>query len=170
VHIYYVFPDMDFDKTAYIDEDRQRLITLGVPPGNVNSFDLEFESPSVDDVDVVVVLGGNVYRHMSNIRKQGMYTKIRKFIESNGVYVGRSAGAIIMGPTVDVGHWSQFPNDVGLKDTSGFGYVDFITVPHADTRESPEKVQEYHKETGQKMIYLTDGQGLLVLDDCYKIV
>jgi hypothetical protein len=61
-------------------------------------------------------------------------------------------------------------NDVGLEDTSGFRFVDFVTVPHIDTRTEPEKVVDYHRKTGERMIYLTDEQGILVINDLYKII
>ena len=116
------------------------------------------------------MFGGNEYHYMSQIRKQGFDSEIKKFVEREGFYIGISAGSIIMGPDVDIEYWSSASNDIGLKDTTGFGFVDFITVPHIDTRIGPEKVLEFHKKTGKKMIYLTDKQGILVLDDHYKII
>ena len=162
-------PGMDMN--AYADEDRQELIKLGTPPENIRFNELDIDPPpTLDGIDVVLMLGGSVYRHMYHIKKQGLDHAIRGFVDRGGVYVGRSAGGIIMGPTVDIGSWGQFTNDVGLGDTLGFGFVDFITVPHMGTRKEPEKVLAFHKETGYKMIYLTDEQGILVLDDRYKII
>jgi len=150
---------------------RQTFIKLGISPDNISEFDLYSENPpSLSNIDVVLMFGGNEYHYMSQIRKHGLYSEIRKFVERDGVYIGISAGAIIMGPDVDIEYWSTASNDVGLEDTSGFGFVDFITVPHVDTRKEAEKVLEFHKKTGHKMIYLTDEQGILVLDDLYKIV
>jgi hypothetical protein len=74
-----------------------------------------------------------------------------------------------MGPDIDVEEWADSTNDVGLTDTSGFGFVDFITVPHIKSYE-PEKMVDFHTKTGHKMIYLTDEQGILVLNDLYKII
>jgi dipeptidase E len=161
----------DFDFDAYIDRNVQMLSNLGFTRENIECYKLDSDNPpSLEDIDVLLMLGGNDYRHMKWIRKQGLMPKIRKFVDNSGVYLGRSAGAIIMGPDVDVEHWSITPNDVGLKDTGGFGFVDFITVPHIDWRDNVERVVEFHKETGHKMIYLTDRQAVLVQDDTYKII
>ena len=76
-----------------------------------------------------------------------------------------------MGPDIDIEDWAVFStNDIGLEDTSGFGFVDFITVPHIDAMKEPGKELEYHRKTGHRMIYLTDDQSILVLDDLYKII
>lgn len=161
----------DFDFDAYIDRNVHMLANLGFTIENIDSYKLDGDNPpSLEDIDVLLMLGGNEYRHMKWIRKQGLMPRIIEFIEKNGVYLGRSAGAIIMGPDVDVEHWSITTNDVGLKDTAGFGFVDFITVPHIDWRDNVERVINFHKESGHKMIYLTDQQAVLVRDDTYKII
>jgi dipeptidase E len=161
----------DFDFNAYIDRNVQMLANHGFALENIGSYKIDSDSPpTLEDIDVLLMLGGNEYRHMKWIREKGLMPSIRKFVENNGVYLGRSAGAIIMGPDVDVEHWSITPNDVGLEDTAGFGFVDFITVPHMDWRENFEKVVDFHKKSGHKMIYLTDQQAVLVKDDTYKII
>jgi len=161
----------DFDFDAYIDRNVKMLVKQGLLEKNIDSFKLDDDNPpSLENIDILWMLGGSEYRHMKWIRKQGLVPEIRKFIENGGLYVGRSAGAIIMGPDVDIEHWSNTPNDVGLEDTTGFGYVDFITAPHVDSILNREKAIEFHKNTGHKMIYLTNQQGILVIDDMYKII
>lgn len=161
----------DFDMDAYVERNVLMLTKQGLFHQNISTFKLDSENPpSLEDVDVLYVLGGNEYRHMKWIRKHDLMPQIRKFIEYDGVYVARSAGAIIMGPTVEIKDWSIFENDVGLEDTSGFRYVDFILVPHIDWRENVGEVVEFHKRTGHKMIYITDQQAVLVRDDTYKII
>jgi dipeptidase E len=160
-----------FDFDAYIDRNVQMLVKQGLLEKNIECYKLDDDNPpSLNNIDILWMLGGSEYRHMKWIRKQGLVPEIRKFIENNGLYSGRSAGAIIMGPDVDIEHWSNTPNDVGLEDTTGFGYVDFITAPHVDSTLNGKKAIEFHKNTGYKMIYLTNKQGILVVDDMYKII
>ena len=167
-----VHPGMsDFDFDAYIDRNVKMICKQGLLEKNIDSYKLDTDNPSsLEDYDVLWMLGGSEYRHMKWIRNQGLEQEIRRFIERDGVYVARSAGAIIMGPDIDIEHWSNTPNDVGLEDTTGFGYVDFITAPHVDSILNGEKALEFHKNTGHKMIYLTNKQGILVLGDMYKII
>ncbi len=181
VQIFYVKPNIpNFDMDAYINQDKQRIIQLGVSSDDIREFDLSGDNPpNLDDVDVVLVLGGASYHYMYHIRRLGYTSAIIKYVNSDKIYVGRSAGAVIMGPDIDVKEYlppstiAMFKvkpwTDVELEDTSGFGVVDFITVPHIDSYEDT-KVLEFHKKTGHKMIYLTDEQGILVINDLYKII
>jgi dipeptidase E len=170
VQAFYVrFDHPDFD--SFMEAEVQRLIETGIARKNISIFDLHDDNPpSLADVDVVLMFGGNEYHYMNQIRKQGLISVIREFVERDGFYIGVSAGSIIMGPDVDIEHWSMESNDIGLKDTSGFGYVDFITVPHIDSRADPEKVLEFHRDTGKKLIYLTDQQGIFVTENGYRII
>ena len=178
VQIFYVKPNIpNVDVDAYIHQDQQRLMQLGLPSEKIREFDLsEDNPPTLDDVDVVVMLGGNEYHYMYHIRRLGYTSAIVNYVTSDKIYVGRSAGAIIMGPDIDIEEWAGFStNDIGLGDTSGLGIVDFITVPHIDAYEDTKlltraRVLEFHKKTGHKMIYLTDEQGILVINDLYKII
>jgi dipeptidase E len=170
VQVLYVgFEHHDFD--SWIQAVRQRLIEIGINPENIRLFDLRDDKPpSLNDVDVVLMFGGNEYHYVYHIRRLSLVSAIKEFVDSECLYIGISAGSIIMGPDVNMEHWSMASNDIGLEDTSGFGYVDFITVPHIDTRADPEKVLEFHKETGKKLIYLTDKQGVLVTENWYRII
>ena len=168
--MYIEYPSPPFN--IHMNWAKQYFSDLGILEENIQTFDLYADNPpSLRDVDLMLVFGGNENRYMDQIRKQGMYSEIRDFVDRNGVYVGISAGSIIMGPTVDVEQWSLASNDVGLEDKSGFGYIDFITVPHIDSRsERGQKVVDFHKSTGHKMMYITNKQGILVIDDMYKII
>lgn len=170
VQILYVgFEHPDFK--SLIKAVRHRFIEIGVTKENMGMFELHGDNPpSLENIDVVLMFGGNEYQYASQIRKHGLDSAIKEFVERNGFYLGISAGSIVMGPDVNMEHWSMASNHIGLEDTSGLGYVDFITVPHIDTRADPEKVLEYHKETGNKMIYLTDKQGVLVTENGYRII
>ena len=160
----------DFDMDAYIERNVQMLTKQGLLKENISNCKLDSEKPPhLDDIDLILMLGGNRYRHMYHIRKREMYDKIREFINRGGIYIGRSAGGGIMGPTVEC-DWGQFTNDVDLGDTSGFGFVDFVMVPHIDTMDNPEKVIEFHRKTMHKMVYITDQQAILVKGDMYKII
>ncbi len=63
----------------------------------------------------------------------------------------------------------------GLKEVSGFGYLDFYLVCHWDTYNLSralfqEKVIRYVWETCKRVVILTDNQAILVQDDGWKII
>lgn len=166
-YVYFDYPDFDVHIKSFTDH----LKATGVKEENITSFDLTQDNPpSLDAKDVIMMFGGNEYHYMHHIRRLGLYDEIRKFIDKDGVYVGASAGSIIMGPTVDTQAWSMAENDMNMEDTSGFGYVDFTTVAHIEWRPNPEKAIKHHGETNEKMIYFTEKQAILVRDDGYRII
>ena len=100
--VFYVsFDHPDFD--SLLGEIINQLLDIGVKEDNLDSFDLTGENaPELDGKDLVLVYGGNEYHYMYHIRRLGLYPKIRKFVDRDGIYIGVSAGSIIMGPDVDV--------------------------------------------------------------------
>jgi len=161
----------DWDIKEYFNIDKQKLINAGVKAENIHENELgEKKPPNLDNVDIFLMLGGNAYHYVHFIRKHGFEAKIKDFLDAGGVYVGRSAGSTIMGPDADVKYWGSFTNDIGVSDVSGLGFVDFITVAHINAREKPERVVEFHRKTGKKMIYITDEQAILGIDGFYKII
>jgi len=125
----------DFYK-RYLEIDRQWYIKQGFQERNVSILNLKTDAiPSLEDLDVLHMWGGNTWHYLKRIREAGLVPRIREFIDRGGVYVGTSAGSLLMCPDVDERLTSD-PNDVGLVDVSGFGYIDFNIIPHWDSRES----------------------------------
>jgi len=145
----------------------QRLIETGFPQENISIHDLSKDDPlNIKDMDVIEMFGGNNFHYLKRLRETGLTEGIRGFIDGGGVYVGVSAGSMIMGPDVDE-NLTFDVNDVGLKDLSGFGYVDFYILPHWDWRDNRWKALRHVWITGKHMVPLTDRQGILVYDhDC----
>ena len=143
---------------------------MGFQSKNIVVYDLSKDNPpSISDVDVLMIFGGNHFHYMKRIRETGLEQDIRDFIESDGVYIGISGGSVMMSPDMDDG-LSLTKNDIGLKDMSGFGYVDFYIISHWDWREGLEKMLTYSWQSGKRIIPLTDRQGILVLDNVFKII
>jgi len=97
--------------------------------------------------------------------------EIRDFIERDGVYVGTSAGSIIMGPDIDENLTSP-GNDCGLEDLDGFGYFNFYVIPHWDTKDGDllTRIVTYSWKTDKRIIALTDQQAILVIDNEFRII
>jgi dipeptidase E len=117
----------------------------------------------------MMIFGGNNYHYLKRLRETGLVQEIRDFIESGGVYIGVSAGAMIMGPCID-NNLTFDVIDVGLEDVSGFDFVDFYIMPHWDWREGRWASLTYSWKTGKHIVPLTDQQGILIHDDLFKII
>ena len=168
---------MDTDRyRRYLENDRRWYLEKGFEEKNIRIIDLGAdEVPGFDGLDVLHMWGGNPFHYLRRIREIGLVPRIREFIDRGGVYVGTSAGSMLMCPDVDE-ELTGDPNDIGLIDVSGLGYVDFNIVPHWDSKtslgytESLMGYMEYAWRTGKRVVPLTDNQAVLVLGDGVKIV
>ncbi len=75
---------------------------------------------SIDKYDAIYIGGGNTYRLMHILRKTGLDTRIKRYVQSGGRVYGGSAGAIIFGRTIAsakdarVGYESSPPDGLDL--------------------------------------------------------
>jgi dipeptidase E len=147
-------------------------IEQGFQEKNIDILNLKTDNIlNFHDIDVLHIWGGNNYHYLQGIREAGLEPKIREFIDRDGVYVGTSAGSNIMSPDVDE-NLSNDVNDIGLDDVSGFGYVDFITIPHWDTAHGEKRARQikYSWKSGKRVIPITDQQAVLVQDNGFIII
>jgi peptidase E len=153
---------------------KQLYLKQGFTENTVTIYNLVTDKiPSFDDLDVLHMFGGNPFQYMKQIREAGLMQEIRDFVKRDGLYIGTSAGSMIMCPDVDENF--MLPHDFnhfGLEDVSGFGYVDFYIIPHWETlsKENREKFEAYSEKYGKKIIQLTDKQGIHVHDAGYDII
>ena len=84
------------------------------------------------DVGCLYVSGGNTFYLLDSINKNNYTGFIKEYIQLNGMYIGVSAGACILGN--DIQHLSDSGIDenlIGLKETQGLSIVDKKIVPHS---------------------------------------
>ena len=104
-------------------------------------------------------------------RKSGFDKVIIDLVGQGKVYIGTSAGSLLVGPDISVSGWmpSWDRNIVGLKDISGLGIVPFVVSPHFV--ESDRQVLEKNmKDVSYPIIALTDKQAVIVFDDEQELI
>jgi peptidase E len=152
------------------EREKHRIQTAGIPSENISIYDLtKGNPPSLNDVDVIYIGGGNDYHYLKYLREQSLMDKVREHVDNGGIYVGISAGSKIMGPDIDEQLTSD-NNDVGLVNMKGFGLVPFYIIPHWDWREHRMNYLEYSWKTGKCIVTLTDQQAVLVEGTEIKII
>ena len=120
--------------------------------------------------DVVYVSGGNTFFLMDQCRKSGFDMWLRENIE-NHVYVGVSAGSIVVGKSVEIATVEPADdNFIGMTDFAGIGLVPFNLSPHSPDVVSYESNEEYQKKEGV-ILYAYDEQSAVKVDgNTYEIV
>lgn len=94
----------------------------------------DFENDGQKDLsiyDVIYVCGGNTFKLMKFAKDFNFDKEIKSLLKRRGVYIGVSAGGLIVGPSIKIaGEINSDANEVGLTDFNGFNIVDIIIFPH----------------------------------------
>ena len=147
----------DSDK-SWMDNEFKTILDLGFRKDNINEYKIGKSEIDIKDYDVIYMMGGNTFYLMDRIRKYGFDEKIKKAIEDGTVYIGSSAGSIILGSSIEF----ALPfddNNVNMTDFTGIGLVDGIIIPHANRKE--KFINKVKNEIDQELILLYDGYGII---------
>ncbi len=118
--------------------------------------------------NVIHVEGGNTFYLLKAIRESGFAEVLKELLNEGKVYIGTSAGAYIMCPTIEVANWNETGRDrFGLTDFSALNYVPFVLKVHYKD-EAENLVKEKMKTLKYPLRILRDGQGILVENGEYK--
>ena len=105
----------------------------------------------------IYLSGGNTYVFMDSANKRNISQILNKHLESGGLLIGASAGSIMMTPTIDLAGFED-ENIPNLKDTSGFGFVDFEFHPHYSNDR--DYLSEYINGENNDLYVCKDGSGI----------
>ena len=148
----------DSDK-SWMDEEYETILDLGFNKENIYEFKIGQKEININDFDVIYMMGGNTFYLMDMIRKYNFDTVIKKAMDNGIIYIGSSAGSIILGNSVE--YALPFDeNNVDLKDFSGLRIVDGIIIPHANRKE--EFISKVKENIGEKLFLLYDEDGIII--------
>ncbi len=161
------------EELKYVEKSKEELNDIGINQKNIKILDLsrKISYEEVADFDAIYVCGGNTFYILQKIRETGFDKIIKQFMENGRVYVGVSAGSIIVGPDIEIAGWGSIgdKNDVGLKDLKGLSLIDIAVFPHYEPYLKKE-VDAFKKKIDYAITALNDNQALLILNDEIKII
>ncbi len=130
----------------------------------------ELENKELSKYSALFIGGGNTYKLMKMIKESKCYQQIIDFAQNGGIIYGSSAGAVILGKDIDIIK-EMDPNEVDLKDTTGFNLIDGITIfPHYTNKKSKlteeENIERHNKFTDSIIEYsLTTGDVIAIPEE-----
>jgi dipeptidase E len=102
--------------------------------------------------DAIYITGGNTFFLLQELKRTGADKIIVKQIKAGKLYVGESAGSIILSPNVE---YVKDMDDVQaapiLESFSGLDLVDFYPVPHHTNSPFKKVVEKIISNYGEKM-------------------
>lgn len=149
---------------------------LGKSGFQIEVIDLKVEDPKVirsklEKVDIINVGGGNTFFLLYWVRKCGLDKYLGELLDQRKIYIGVSAGSILVGPDIESSFWCHEPdiNVVNLKDLTGLNFVPFTLIPHFIEEDLPS-LREKAKTVVYPIIAINDTQAVQVIGNDYKIV
>jgi len=141
---------------------------------NISFEEIDIEGKSKDEMlnffegkNIIHVEGGNTFYLLKAIRESGFAEVLKKLLSDGKIYIGTSAGAYIMCPSIEVANWNETGRDrFGITDFSALNYAPFVLKVHYKD-EAENLVKEKMKTLKYPLRILRDGQGILVEDDKY---
>ena len=147
----------DIDK-SWMDNEYKTILNLGFEEKNIYEYKIGKNEININDFDVIYMMGGNSFYLMDMIRKYNFDETIKNAIDNGIIYIGSSAGSIILGNSVE--YALPFDeNNVKLKDFVGLKLIDGIIIPHANKKE--EFINTVKEKISDKLYLLYDEDGIV---------
>lgn len=155
---------IDEESKYYVGKCRSELLDLGIDHANLLTYDFEYKMTK--DVtlsyDVIYFTGGSTSHLLSRIKETRFDSIIKQMIRKDKIYVGVSAGSLIMTPNISL--------DKPLSsETSGLGYLRAYLAVHCNQLDE-KWVREIQSKLPLPFIALNDMQAVLVNEDSYIII
>ena len=139
--------------------------------------EMDVEGKSLNELDalfsgknVIHVEGGNTFYLLKAIKESGCDKVLKELVLRGVIYVGTSAGAYIVCPTIETSTWGpDKKDDYGLTDFTGLNLVPFLLKVHYKD-ELENLFREKIKTASRPVRILRDGQAILVENDLYTLV
>ncbi|QLI77274.1 MULTISPECIES: Type 1 glutamine amidotransferase-like domain-containing protein [Bacillus] len=153
--------------THYVDAAKEAFHQLGMQLEIVQIAEQSTEeiAKMMKQNDVVYVSGGNTFYLLQELRKHGLDDVLKEEINKGKLYIGESAGSIIMAPSIEyISLMDERQKAPELSSYQGFNEVSRYPVPHVHNTYLGDAAQQILKKYEQTLDLcpLTDEQALLI--------
>ena len=155
--------------------DKNKLIQLGfsVDEFSITGMDQNAIEEKLNDKNGIFVCGGNTFYLLDQVIKTGFDKILKKKIDEGCLYIGSSAGSMLVGKRIDLISTIDDRSKAPDLKSDGLGIVDFALLPHWG---SPDFKEEYKKGFDAmycqdvKIIPLSNSQYLFIQDDNCQLI
>lgn len=161
--------------TQYVEDGKDALRTLGltIKEVEITQFDKNQITRILNDCDCIYVSGGNTFFLIQELRKTGTDKLIKEQVEMGKLYIGESAGTIILSPNIEYAkkmddYLTLTPN---FNDFTGLGIIDFYPVVHFNCFPFEEATRNIINEYGHLPLKpITNQQAIVITGDAVSIL
>ncbi len=156
-----------YDTKPWMEADRLKLQELGLA---VEDYDIKNKTSELIYAElrekaVIFVSGGNSFYLLKHARASGFDTAVKKLVAEGKIYIGSSAGSILLGPTIEPVMALDNSEQAGTLDSYvGLGIVDFVVLPHYGKEKYAQRYEAIIREWSDKVSLkpLSDSQFIVV--------
>ena len=159
----------------WVKAEKDKLVEVGF---NVDEFSIKGMSTAeienkLADKQVIYFCGGNTFYLLDQVIKTGCDEIIKRKLDQGVIYMGSSAGSMIVGTRIDLMSKIDEKSKAPDLKSSGLGIVDLSILPHWGSdifREGYCSDFESMYTEGVKIIPITNQQYLWVKDESIQII
>ena len=122
---------------------------------------------SLENKDILWMAGGACGYLMYWIKRTNLDVYLPKLLENGLIYVGSSAGCMVIAPTLGIADWYLGEEERGASFLPGLGLVDFDFYPHYEDSQLVEIKRNYK---GSTMYLMKNGEALIVENGAVKVL
>lgn len=159
--------------TPWMTADRDELSAMGFA---MTYYDIKGKNADqlrrdLSQFQVIFVEGGNTFYLLNEIKKSGFDIVVKELLDKGVIYIGASAGSMILGPDLNhlikIDHPETVPE---LTDYTCLGLIPERIVPHYGREKYAAVHAALAAEWGDKVLQLRDDQALIVNDGIHSVV
>lgn len=160
------------EKAPWVPVTKAQLEEMGM---TVSFVDFDAGESLDDDVDVIYVCGGNTFHLLHSIQTatEPIQEQIKAMCERGGLYIGSSAGAVLVSPTIaSAGEVCHDKNSDNISDMTGLHYIKEHIIPHYTPAYDKEiaRFRKKHALAEDEVIVLRDGEGVYIKNGTQTII
>ena len=141
--------------TFYVEADKKALQKLGmlVEELEISTADRDEINGKLREAEYIFVSGGNTFFLLQELRRTGADKLISEHIERGGLYIGASAGSMILCPNIEYVKLMDDPNAAPELNGSfdALGVVGFSVLPHSGNFPFKEAAKKIVAAYGDKL-------------------
>ena len=158
----------------FVESGKKALEELGliVDELELSTATAEEIESKITNNDIIYVTGGNTFFLLQEMIRTGADKLIINEVNSGKLYIGESAGAMILAPNIEYAkdmddHLTQTPD---FTDFKGLGIVEFYPVVHFNSSPFEEAAQKVvHKNSHLPLEIITNQQAIVVVGNSIVI-
>ena len=162
------------DITFYVDAGKKALEERGliVDELEISTATKDSIASKLQQNDYIYVTGGNTFFLLQELKKTGADNLISEQINSGKMYIGESAGSIVMSHNIEyVKDMDDFTVAPNIETFSSLGLIDVYPVPHYTNfpfKESAEKIISSYEEEIE-LCPISNTQAIVIYDNKFEV-